>query len=184
MKKIITLLVFCCTLSVFAQNNQPSYTKELLSIPLLDMPIPKQNLTTTAQANLTTFAPNTLPLVLDANTSANIPKQKLTLGQKLSLLKKLKHLKNDTPPNDVNVIGIVGFALAMAGLGFILVSSAATIFVTLSIIMLLGGLICSIIGLKHPKKGWAIAGLITSLAVILFVVLVLWLLILLLGMLS
>lgn len=184
MKKIIILLVFCCTLSVFAQNNEPSYTKELLSIPLLDMPIPKQNLTTTAQANLATFAPNTLPLVLDANTSVNIPKQKLTLGQKLSLLKKLKHLKNDTPPNNVNVIGIVGFSLAIMGLVFLIVWSLGTIFATLSIITLLAGLICSIIGLKHPKKGWAIAGLITSLAVILFVVLVLWIFILLLGMLS
>ena len=184
MKKIIILLVFCCTLSVFAQNNEPSYTKELLSIPLLDMPIPKQNLTTTAQANLATFAPNTLPLVLDANTSANIPQKKLTLGQKLSLLKKLKHLKNDTPPNNVNVISIVGFSLAIMGLVFLIVWSLGTIFATLSIIMLLAGLICSIIGLKHPKKGWAIAGLITSLAVILFVVLVLWIFILLLGMLS
>ena len=170
MKQLIILFVFCCifsTVSMAQNNEQPphaSYTKELLSIPGLDLPTTPQSKTATATPNITPQSPNAKP----TNTILAASKQKLSLRQKLSLLKKTKHAKPNTQ-SDINIIGIIGFSLVVIGAALSFVSIPFLGY--LAVAMILGGLVCSIIGLNHPKKTFAIIGIVLAGIYILFVAL-------------
>lgn len=75
--------------------------------------------------------------------------------------------------NKPNGMGIAGFILSLVSLLTVwisIISMISIIFFFVSIIhmiILIAGLVTSIIGMKRPKKGFAVAGLIISIVVIL-----------------
>lgn len=116
MRFLATLIVFllCFTSTVFSATNNtqggtPSYTKELVSLPSLDTPI--QPIATAPVANLSNaLAPNAATVGTPANgygkmlqsltgidaNKAVAKKHKLSLGQKLSLLKQVKKFNKES----------------------------------------------------------------------------------------
>ena len=84
----------------------------------------------------------------------------------------IEALQRQHEMNKPNIMGIVGFIMSIVALITVWISvfsfiSIIFIFVSiLHMILLISALIISIIGLRKPKKGFAISGLIISILVI------------------
>ena len=78
----------------------------------------------------------------------------------------------EAPTQNTNVVGIVGFSLAMASAVCWILGLLIGFFMILSIIVGIGALVCSIIGMKSTKtsakpfRGLTIAGLVVSIVVL------------------
>jgi len=136
-----------------------------------------------------TFSEKVLPLGFKATTPGKIPVSKVAVSpKKLSKRyenfdKKIK-FRPEEGKKPVNKFALIGFILALSGIGLFILA-AATGFGTMALIALLasiGGLITSIIGLmkvnqnpdKYAGRGKAIAGIAISVGtLVLFVTLLL-----------
>lgn len=147
---ILLIFVLCFSSTVFGstkdtQGGEPSYTKELVSLPSLDVPMQPIGVTIGNVTN--TLVPNGVVAGtttnsyrkmlqsltgIDAN-KAIAKKHKLTLGQKLSLLKQVNKFKKESQAPSggksqivalilvifLGVLGIHRFYLGYTGIGII-----------------------------------------------------------------
>ncbi|MBK9462717.1 MAG: hypothetical protein IPN94_25740 [Sphingobacteriales bacterium] len=191
MKKQTLYIVLFITNSAIsiAQNSsigEPSYTKELVSIPSL-MPIQTIPDATTADVSNILFIntptkptsvyhkPSQMLTGRQINSPA-VSKRQSTLWSKLNLLKIVKKSISKPRTNmlnqgEANDIGGLALGSAILGAVFLLAPSLgiafAPIIPLLGLIFTIIGFISSIIALKNPRKIAAILGLSISVSMIL-----------------